>query len=142
MLSIRFLSRSTESTFAVLRRSTTYFHSSSILQTGKVLEAKKETFNSLVETASEPVIVDFYAEWCRPCKVLAPIIESAVNSNKKVTLVKIDVDEAPDIAQKYGISSMPTVKAFHKGKVVDGFIGVQHAEFVKEFVERTGSLAN
>ncbi|CAG8472460.1 1323_t:CDS:2 [Paraglomus brasilianum] len=142
MLSTRFLTRPTVSTFAVLRRGSACFHSSSVLQTGKVFEAQEETFGSLVEKASEPVIVDFYAEWCGPCKVLAPIIESAVNSNKKVTLVKVDVDKIPDIAHKYGVSSMPTVKAFHKGKVVGGFIGAQHAKFVKEFVERAGSLAN
>jgi len=114
------------------------FHTSRVVRDGKTVEATEKTFADLVEKAEHPVIVDFYADWCGPCKMLGPILSKAVADNKKTTLVKVDVDTASQIAAKYQIAAMPTVFAFHKGKVVDQFVGMRDKKFVTEFVKTQG----
>ncbi|KAI7906546.1 thioredoxin-like protein [Cokeromyces recurvatus] len=108
---------------------------------GKTIEATAETFGSLVEKADHPVIVDFYADWCGPCKMLAPILTKTVAENPKVTLVKINVDDHQAIASKYQIASLPSVFAFNNGKVVDSFIGMRSKPAVSEFVKKHAELA-
>ncbi|KAJ2962081.1 hypothetical protein NQZ79_g2785 [Umbelopsis isabellina] len=114
------------------------FHTSRVVRDGKTVEATSQNFADLVEKADKPVIVDFYADWCGPCKMLGPILTKAVADNKKVTLVKVDVDESTDIAAKYQIAAMPTVFAFHKGKVVDQFVGMRDKKFLTQFVNNHG----
>ena len=84
-----------------------------------------------------PVIVDFWAPWCGPCKQLAPVLERAVrDADGKVALVKVNIDENPEIAQQLRIQSIPAVFAFDKGQPVDGFIGAQPESQIKRLVER------
>ena len=86
-----------------------------------------------------PVIVDFWAPWCGPCKQLGPILEKAVRAAKgAVRLVKVNIDENPEIAQQMRIQSIPAVYAFHEGRPVDGFVGALPESQVKQFVERLG----
>ncbi|CAJ0766091.1 9749_t:CDS:2 [Entrophospora sp. SA101] len=99
-----------------------FFHASSITRTGKTLEGSVGTFDNLVLKAKEPVIVDFYADWCNPCKILGPVLEREVANNSKVTLVKLNADENHSLASEYEVSALPTVLAFHNGKVVDSFM--------------------
>jgi putative thioredoxin len=83
-----------------------------------------------------PVIVDFWAPWCGPCKQLTPLLEKAVTDAKgKVRLVKVNIDENPEIAQQLRIQSIPTVYAFRNGQPVDGFMGAIPESQVKQFIQ-------
>ncbi len=97
-----------------------------------VIEASRET----------PVIVDFWAPWCGPCKTLGPPLEKAVRAAKgKVRLVKINIDENPGVAGQLGVKSIPAVYAFDKGRPVDGFMGSVPESQIKLFVDRLAGAA-
>ncbi|MGP6087268.1 thioredoxin [Antarctobacter jejuensis] len=93
-------------------------------------------------SAEVPVIVDFWAPWCGPCKTLGPMLEDAVKAAKgAVRMVKVNVDEAQSIAGQLRIQSIPTVYAFYKGQPVDGFQGAVPQSELKAFVERVVTAA-
>ncbi len=88
-------------------------------------------------SAQRPVLVDFWAPWCGPCKQLAPILERVVKATKgKVALVKMNIDDHPEVAGQLGISSIPAVVAFQRGRPVDGFVGAMPESQIKGFIER------
>jgi putative thioredoxin len=91
----------------------------------------------IAESAKQPVLVDFWAPWCGPCKQLAPVLEKAVQAaNGKVKLVKMNIDDHPQIPGQLGIQSIPAVIAFQRGQPVDGFLGNVPESQVKAFIER------
>ena len=89
------------------------------------------------ESTRQPVLVDFWAPWCGPCKQLTPVLEKTVASAAgKVRLVKMNIDEHPEIAGQLGVQSIPAVFAFQNGQPVDGFMGALPESQVKAFIER------
>ena len=109
------------------------------MATGGVAETTTATFRSDVLNGSmqQPVLVDFWAPWCGPCKQLAPALEKAVASaGDRLKLFKMNIDEHPQIAKQLGIQSIPAVIAFQRGQPVDGFVGALPESQIVSFLER------
>jgi putative thioredoxin len=106
---------------------------------GAVKDTTTQTFvkDVIEESKRQPVLVDFWAEWCGPCKQLTPVLEKVVKAAKgKVKLVKMDIDKHPSIPGQLGIQSIPAVFAFVNGQPVDGFLGALPESQVVAFIER------
>jgi len=103
---------------------------------GKVTDA---TFEQDVIKASEPVVVDFWAEWCGPCKMIAPALEEISGTlNGKVKIVKLNVDENPATAAKYGIMSIPTLMLFKNGQLASRQVGAAPKQKLEQWI--TGAV--
>ena len=99
---------------------------------------KKINEQEFVEiTSNKTVLVDFFATWCGPCKMLSPVLDELSSEYEgKLEFVKVDVDECPNVAQKFGIMSIPTVMIFKEGKVISSFMGYQPKASVQKFIEK------
>lgn len=89
-----------------------------------VLHVNQESFEKIIHESTKPVLVDFWATWCGPCRMLAPVLEEVDEERQDITVCKVDVDEERELALEYGISSIPTLLVFKDGKVTNKSIGV------------------
>lgn len=99
-----------------------------------VIHGNESSFEQLI--AGETVLVDFYATWCGPCKMLGPVLEEMAEERNIISIVKIDVDECPSLAQRYGIMSVPSLLLFKNGQLVDSQTGFMPKELIQEWIEK------
>ena len=100
-------------------------------------ELSDQDFQSEVLQATGPVLVDFWAPWCGPCRMIAPIVEELAKDNgDALKVMKVNVDDSPQTATNYGVSSIPTLMIFKNGEVADRFVGVQPKKRLQEAIEQ------
>jgi thioredoxin 1 len=99
---------------------------------------RASTWNNFVLKSEKPVLVDFWAEWCGPCKMVGPVLEQlSKNMDGKVKLAKLNVDENQEIAMKYGIKSIPSLVLFNEGQEIGRTVGAAPKETYQRFIERS-----
>ena len=99
-----------------------------------VMHVTKENFEAEVLQSEQPVLVDFWAGWCGPCKMVAPVLEEIAAEVADVKITKVNVDEQPELAQKFQVMSIPTMVLIKEGKVVDTTVGAQPKEDLVRFI--------
>lgn len=101
----------------------------------KISDAK--SWETAVMNSSHPVFVDFWAEWCGPCRMVSPVVEELANEFEgKVNFVKVNVDEANELASKYNVFSIPTLAIFNKGQIIAQQVGAASKDSYKKMIER------
>lgn len=96
-----------------------------------------DDFTERVINSDLPVLVDFHAQWCGPCKILGPRLEKAIGKQKgRVAMAKVDIDEHTDLAIEYGVSAVPTVIAMRDGNIIDQFVGIKDEDQLDSFVNK------
>ena len=101
----------------------------------EVLNITSNNFEEEVLKSDTTVLVDFYADWCGPCKMLSPIIDSVAEENKNIKVVKVNVDDAQDLAIKYQVMSIPTVVIIKNGQEVNRSVGLVNKSKIEELVK-------
>ena len=100
------------------------------------IEISDDTFEENVIKKGQPIIVDFWAEWCGPCKQIGPILEEISEEySDKITIGKLDVDENPETPQKYGVRGIPTIMIFKDGRLIDQKVGSLPKSIINEWIE-------
>ncbi|XP_011314972.1 thioredoxin, mitochondrial [Fopius arisanus] len=96
-----------------------------------------EDFNNRVKNSKVPVIIDFFATWCNPCRMLTPRLESVIEEKQgKILLAKVDIDENTDLALDYQVESVPVLIAMKDGKVLERMVGLQDTDKLRKFVDK------
>jgi thioredoxin 1 len=100
------------------------------------IKVSDASFQADVLNSKNPVVVDFWAEWCGPCRMIAPALEELAGELEgKVTVAKVNIDENPSIPQKYGVRGVPTLMIFHQGQVAATKVGALPKSKIKEWIE-------
>ena len=95
-----------------------------------VTKLNAQSFDQEVLHSNKPVLVDFYADWCGPCKMLSPVVDEIAGEVSGCKVVKPNVDEAPNVAARYNVMSIPTLMVFRQGEAVDRSVGVQSKQHI------------
>jgi len=104
---------------------------------GSIVHLTDDTFDDGIKKATGPVLVDFWAAWCGPCKMIAPSLEQlATEMDGKVTVAKVNVDENGDLSNRFGIRSIPTLLVFKDGRVVDQIVGAVPKEQLRRLLDK------
>jgi thioredoxin 1 len=103
-----------------------------------VLHANEESFGDEVLKSQVPVLVDFYADWCGPCRALGPVLEEVARETPDAKVVKVNVDESPQLAAEYGISSIPNLLVFEDGKIAGQQVGLASKQQLKSLLAGAG----
>ena len=101
-----------------------------------VMHISEAEFEEKVLKNTKPVFVDFYATWCGPCQMMAPILEEISKENPDVDFVAIDTDEAEELSAKYGVMSIPNMMLFKNGEVADRILGKQSKQIITDFIKK------
>lgn len=104
-------------------------------ETTRIVEVTSESFDKEVLKSDKKVLVDFYATWCGPCRLLSPIIEEVSKERNDIEFVKIDVDEVEDIANEYGINAIPTLVVFENGEEINRNVGFIDKEEINDLLD-------
>ena len=91
-------------------------------------------FEEKVTNSDSPVLVDFWASWCGPCTMMSPIVEQLAEEHPEIAVGKVNVDDAPELAQRFQISAIPTLVLFKDGKAVDMSVGVKSKDDLEDFI--------
>lgn len=114
-----------------------------VTKMGETIHANDNTFEKVVLESPVPVLVDFWAPWCAPCRAVAPVLEKiAAEYDGRLLVVKVNVDDNPEWAARYGVMSIPTLLLISDGRVADTRVGAQPYNYLKQMVEQILAVAS
>lgn len=100
-----------------------------------IIKLTKDNFNQEVVNSQDPVLVDFWAPWCGPCKMMSPVLDAVAADEPDARIGKVNIDEQPQLAAQFGIMSIPTLALFQDGKIVSTSVGLQSKRKVKAMLK-------